>query len=143
MLQAGIIDPHEFPLTLDAMLSKKFAFKQSPLKLDTSNSMQILESVGEDLKCEQLNSVAVLLYPDYYIFYSTHFANLGHYVISDTLQEGEITSPHVPDPTTPKDNVKRMSPDSFINSYVNHIIEGDLSSTKLKKVTKQGKKTDV
>ncbi|KAL5100310.1 hypothetical protein RYX36_004637, partial [Vicia faba] len=43
----------------------------------------ILESVGEDIKCEQLNFVA----------------------------EGEITSPHVPDPATPKANVMRMSTD--------------------------------
>ncbi|KAL5100341.1 hypothetical protein RYX36_004668, partial [Vicia faba] len=88
---------------------------KSPLKLDTSNSMQILESVGEDPKCEQLNFVV----------------------------EGEITSPHVPDPATPKSNVKRMSLDGSIDYAVNHIAEGDLSSTKVKKVIKRGKKTVV
>ncbi|KAL5071430.1 hypothetical protein RYX36_022317, partial [Vicia faba] len=93
LAEAGITDPLEFPLALDAMLGKKFTFK-------------ILESVGEDIKCELLNSVAVLLYPIYSIFYSTQIVNLGHHLIFKTLH----TSPHVPDPATPKDNVKRMSP---------------------------------
>ncbi|CAI8593174.1 unnamed protein product [Vicia faba] len=84
LVEARITDPLEFPLALDAMLGKKFAFK-----------------------------------------------------------EGEITSPHNPDPATPKVNVKKMSPDHPIDYSVNHIIEGDLSSTKVKKVTKREKKSTI
>ncbi|CAI8619193.1 unnamed protein product [Vicia faba] len=117
MIHVRITDPLEFPLSLDSMLGKKFAFK---VKWDP----------------RWKSSSIVLFIKDNHLIAMLE----GPIAIN---QEGEITSPHVPDPANPKSNVKRMSPDGSIDSFVNLIAEGDLSSTKVKKVTKQGKKTAV
>ncbi|CAI8616372.1 unnamed protein product [Vicia faba] len=113
----GIIDPLEFPLSLDAMFGQKFAFK---VKWDPKWK---ISSFVQFIKDNQL--ITMLEVPR---------------VIN---QEGEITFPHVPDPATSKANVKRMSLDRPIDSSVHHNSEWDLSSTKVKKITKRGKKSTV
>lgn len=55
------------------------------------------------------------------------------------MKEGEITSTTVEDPITPTTTVKRMSPNGPNESINQPHLEGDISSTKVKKATKRGK----
>ncbi|KAL5064194.1 hypothetical protein RYX36_025931 [Vicia faba] len=120
MIEAGINDPLEFPLALDVMLGLKFAFKVKwHPRFGTCSVVQFLK----DKKL---------------------IAQLEGAVDGDgTYQEGEITSAQFPNPATPTTNVKRMSPDASTESSKIPMVGGDLSSTKLKKVVKRGKKTAV
>lgn len=48
---------------------------------------------------------------------------------------------HILDPVTPLVTVKRMPPEDAVESTMQALEEGDLSSNKGKKVAKRGKKT--
>ncbi|XP_058744383.1 uncharacterized protein LOC131617002 [Vicia villosa] len=70
--------------------------------------------------------------------------SIGEDVSLDNLQpqtEGEISSGAIPDPVTSFGNVKRMPPEDAVESPLQTLGEGDLSSTKVKKVAKRGKKS--
>ncbi|KAL5053265.1 hypothetical protein RYX36_033947 [Vicia faba] len=110
-------DPLELPLALDAMLDLKFAFKVKWIPRWSSAS--IFMYLKDEELFKQLKRDAAVTGID---------------------QDGEITSANITEPGSPTPNGKRMSPDDNTNSLVKIVGEGDLSSPKVKKVAKRGKK---
>ncbi|KAL5062469.1 hypothetical protein RYX36_024206, partial [Vicia faba] len=116
MIEAGITDPLEFPLALDTMLGLKFSFKVKCIPRWSSTFIAMyLKDEGVFKKLE------------------------GNVVVTGINQDGEISSANIVDPGTLTPNVKRMSPDDKTDSLGKTVGEGDLSSTKVKKVSKRGK----
>ncbi|CAI8607726.1 unnamed protein product [Vicia faba] len=110
IIKAGITDPLEFPLALDAMLGLKFSFKVKCIPRWSSTSVAMyLKDEGVFKKLE------------------------GNVVVTGINQDGEISSSNIADPGTPTPNVKIMSPDDKTDSLGKTFGEGDLSSTKAKK----------
>ncbi|XP_058783999.1 uncharacterized protein LOC131658754 [Vicia villosa] len=148
MVESGITDPLDYPLALDKLLGKKFAFKinwnpcfKNGYVVMYLKDKQILDRLeGTDLIIESEETFPIL---ESIPHSEMKLESISEGVSFDLLQpqtEGEISSVPVPDPVTPLATVKRMPLDDAIKSPLQPLGEGDLSSTKVKMIAKRGKK---
>ncbi|XP_058751158.1 uncharacterized protein LOC131624214 [Vicia villosa] len=142
MIQAGITDPLDFPLKLDAMTGLDLALRVrwQPSWDSCSVIMFVadkpfVKQFGEQWQPTQANHTSsepstTKLPPQ--IKESIDEANTAAADDCDILTDLEITSKHNPDPQTP--TAKRQNHDGSSESTT--VCDGELSSTKLKKIIK-------
>ncbi|XP_058766655.1 uncharacterized protein LOC131640262 [Vicia villosa] len=144
MIKAGITDPLEFPLDLDAMLHLNLALR---VKWQPSwDSASVIMFVKDDGYVDQLkaqwgdtqvvNSEPSITLPPPQIKESVDEAKTYAADDCDIPTDLEITSKHNPEPLTPtaKRHIHGGSSEST------SVCDGELSSTKLKKIIKVEKK---
>ncbi|XP_058746050.1 uncharacterized protein LOC131618916 [Vicia villosa] len=143
MVESGITDPMNYPFALDKLLGKKFSFKINWNPRFKNGSVVInwraLARVFPWIFCN-LKPYGGFPYTDPESkVVKISLTNSCSSLVS-IEQEGEISSAPIPDPITPLAYVKRMPPEDAVESPMQPLGEGDLSSTKVKKVAKRGKK---
>ncbi|XP_058783210.1 uncharacterized protein LOC131657876 [Vicia villosa] len=126
MIQAGITDPLEFPLKLDAMTGLDLALR---VRWQPSwDSCSVIMFVADKPFVKQFGAQ----WQPTQIKESVDEANTAAADDCDILTDLEITSKHNPDPQTP--TAKRQNHDGSSESTT--VCDGELSSTKLKKIIK-------
>ncbi|XP_058731680.1 uncharacterized protein LOC131623307 isoform X2 [Vicia villosa] len=148
MIQAGIHDPLEFPLALDAMLNLEMAFKVKwhPRWKNCSVVMILRDDpfikqlkAPWELPLQAAGNVPSKTSELLQIKESVDEARTEAPEECDLVTDLEITSKHNPDPITPTS--KRQLPDGSSESTTfEGLSEGELSSNKLKKIIKMEKK---
>ncbi|XP_058762899.1 uncharacterized protein LOC131636289 isoform X2 [Vicia villosa] len=123
---AGITDPLEFPLDLDAMLDLDLALR---VKWQPSwDSASVIMFIKDDEFVKQLKAP----WADIQIKESVDKAKTDAADDCDVPTDLEITSKHNPEPLTPTAKRKNHHGSSESTS----VCDGELSSTKLKKIIK-------
>ncbi|XP_058783014.1 uncharacterized protein LOC131657659 [Vicia villosa] len=126
MIKAGITDPLEFPLDLDAMLDLDLALR---VKWQPGwDSASVIMFIKDDEFVKQLKAP----WADTQIKESVDEAKTDVADDCDVPTDLEITSKHNPEPLTP--TVKRQNHHG--SSESTSVCDGELSSTKLKKIIK-------
>ncbi|XP_058760453.1 uncharacterized protein LOC131633781 [Vicia villosa] len=142
MIKAGITDPLEFPLALDVMLDLKLAFR---VKWQPSwDSCSVVMFIKDDTFYKQLKAPWETSKVSTSTKLETQSLQIKESVDEAKTDAGEecevhadleITSKHNPEPLTPtgKRHIHGASTES---TSVEVVCDGELSSTKLKKIIK-------
>ncbi|XP_058734329.1 uncharacterized protein LOC131606060 [Vicia villosa] len=139
LLEAGITDPLEFPVALDALVGMTMVFKvkwqpdwenASVMSIfeDDTVKKDILRSFGQELPNSQNMLTPNVTQNNESVVEASHLDDW------DIIPETDITSDALPDPVTPTSAAKRIAPhESHDITPLSQTSEVQQSSTKMKK----------
>ncbi|XP_058784467.1 uncharacterized protein LOC131659272 [Vicia villosa] len=139
LLKAGIIDPLEFPLALDALVGITMVFKVkwqpdwenvSVMSIfeDDIVKKDILRSFGQELPNSQIMLTPNLTQNNESVVEASHLDDW------DIILETDVTSNALSDPVTPTSAAKWIAPHESLDiTPLSETCEGQESSTKMKK----------
>ncbi|XP_058727010.1 uncharacterized protein LOC131598426 [Vicia villosa] len=140
LIEAGVTDPLDFPVALDALVGKTMVFKVKwqpdwengsvmSILEDDIVKRDILRSFGQELPDSQMMTTPTLTQNNESVAEASQLDDW------DIIPETDITSNTLPEPLTPTSAAKRIAPHESqdIITLSSQTSEGQQSSTKMKK----------